>query len=98
MQYRIEAMDATGLERRETIEADSEEHAAQKVRQEMGMFVTRIECLDAPAQRKPHSRKNGSQLMSKALAWVCVLCVVLVVAAAWACGLCWLVVSAMLLI
>lgn len=63
--YQYEAMDNTGLEIKETIEAPSEAEAQQKIR-EKGFFVTRIQESDrkkktkATAKRKAGPRKRGT--------------------------------------
>lgn len=53
-QYKFEAMDATGTEVKDSIEAGSEDEAQQKIKQ-MGYFVTKI----AEAQGKGKKGKKG---------------------------------------
>ncbi|MCA9116613.1 MAG: type II secretion system F family protein [Planctomycetaceae bacterium] len=62
--FQYEAMDNTGLEIKETIEAPSEAEAQEKIR-EKGFFVTRIQekgrtRKKADAKKKPARRKGGS--------------------------------------
>ena len=63
--YQYEAMDNTGLEIKETIEAPSEAEAQQKIR-EKGFFVTRIQesgrkaKIKAAAKKKTGPRKRGT--------------------------------------
>jgi len=45
MKFKYEAMDATGLEIKDTVEADNEQEAQRKVR-EKGFFVTRIRAVE----------------------------------------------------
>lgn len=54
--YRYEAMDATGLETREEIEADSEAEVSRVVRQ-LGLFVTKV----SPIVAVKESRKKEAQ-------------------------------------
>ena len=59
--YQFEAMDATGQEIRDQIDAASEEEAQQTIRQ-MGYFVTKIAQKKAAAQagRGPGGKKRRS--------------------------------------
>ena len=62
--FQYEAMDNTGLEIKETIEATSEAEAQEKIR-EKGFFVTRIQekgrsRKKAEAKKKPARRKGGT--------------------------------------
>src|SRR5437773_9588842 len=59
--YKFEAMDTTGGEVKDSVEAGSEEEAQQKIRQ-MGYFVTRlVEVAGKKKEKKkgPRSRKRG---------------------------------------
>src|SRR5437773_581542 len=59
--YKFEAMDTTGGEVKDSVEAGSEEEAQQKIRQ-MGYFVTRlVEVAGKKKEKKkgPRSRKKG---------------------------------------
>lgn len=58
MLYQFEAMDATGQEIRDKIEADSQEEAMSRVRQ-MGYFVTKI------AHAKPVNREKEVRKLRK---------------------------------
>ena len=58
MLYQFEAMDATGQEIKDKIEADSQEEAMSKVRQ-MGYFVTKI------AHAKPINRDKEVRKLRK---------------------------------
>src|SRR5215510_2890060 len=54
--YKFEAMDTTGGEVKDSVEAASEEEAQQKIRQ-MGYFVTKI--TESSAGKKAGKRKKG---------------------------------------
>ena len=55
--YQYEAMDTTGGEVKDTIDATSEEEAQQKIRS-MGYFVTRLTEI---ASKKKKDKKKGQQ-------------------------------------
>ena len=58
--YQFEAMDATGQEIKDVIEAQSEEEAQQTIRQ-MGYFVTKISVKKGRAQKKDAAKAGGKR-------------------------------------
>jgi type IV pilus assembly protein PilC len=65
--YEFEAMDATGQEIRDVIEAPSEEEAQTTIRQ-MGYFVTRITVKKAKEAAGPPPRRRNAVWRSAAAA------------------------------
>ena len=63
--YQYEAMDNTGLEIKETIEAGSEAEAQQKIK-EKGFFVTKISERSKAAKKKDAKRKTTGRRKKKA--------------------------------
>lgn len=57
MKYKFEAMDATGMEIKDVVEAEDEGEAMQLIRQ-MGYFVTKI-------ARKNGEKETGNELLAK---------------------------------
>src|SRR5262249_53465280 len=57
--YKFEAMDTTGAEVKDSVEAASEEEAQQKIRQ-MGYFVTKI-TEQATGKKKGGAKKKGGR-------------------------------------
>src|SRR5207302_11208006 len=53
--FKFEAMDTTGSEVKDTVEAPSEEEAQQKIKQ-MGYFVTKISEVSAAKKRKDKAK------------------------------------------
>ena len=58
--YQFEAMDATGQEIKDVIEAPSQEEAQATIRQ-MGYFVTKIAVKKSPQGRPPTRRPTGKK-------------------------------------
>src|SRR5262245_27184465 len=65
--YKFEAMDTTGAEVKDSVDAASEEEAQQKIRQ-MGYFVTKITETQAGGKKggkkKAHGRKKKGQVFT----------------------------------
>jgi len=63
--YQFEAMDATGQEIRDTIDATSEEEAQATIRQ-MGYFVTKISCksVDRRASAAPNVERYERKIIT----------------------------------
>lgn len=69
--FDFEAMDATGLEIKDTIDAEHEAEAQQKIR-ELGYFVTRIKPSNGefPAATKEDRERNRLLVFSVAMLFV----------------------------
>src|SRR5579883_162399 len=63
--YQYEAMDTTGGEVKDTIDASNEEEAQQKIRQ-MGYFVTRLTEIANKSKKKDKKKEKEKQLQGKA--------------------------------
>ena len=63
--YRFEAMDTTGGEVKDAVEATNEEEAQQKIRQ-MGYFVTRLTEVQQKGQKHRGPKRRGARKRSKA--------------------------------
>jgi len=74
MIFKYEAMDATGIEVRATIEANNEEEAKNLIRKR-GLYITKIKPIDPPKTNKVQSSNDSTQF------WIFAIIVALLILA-----------------
>lgn len=73
--FQFEAMDATGMEIKDEIEATNETEASSQIRQ-MGYFVTKISCKTEPRERISDAIRGG--LLENAILFLRIVSVLIV--------------------